>query len=121
MANYFKPINTGGIKRFTEGATPSGWYQLNMPGAENLTLPGLAVPPNATAMLVQANTAFDYCLSPTEARSGPPQAFTLPAGGTIFISGRTSVQQFCLWLIGAGANITFQFYTGNIGPVPTID
>jgi hypothetical protein len=121
MPKYLTPINAGGIQRFTEGATAPGWYQLDLPGALNPALPGVTVPPNATGMLVQSNASFDYCLSPEDAALGLGQALTMPTGDTMFLTGRNSVLAFCVQLIGAGANITFQFYTGDLGPVPSID
>lgn len=114
--NYFAPINANGIQRFVEAGQPAGWYQLNQANPDVNVLPGITVPDGVTGMLVQANTAITYCFSPADA---PSTALTLQAGGTLTISGRKSVLLFCIRLSGAGANVTFQFLKGNIGPAFT--
>ena len=116
MSRYFTPVNTNGIKRFTEAGQPVGWYQLAQPAPEVNVLPGITVPDGLTGMIVQANVAIEYCLSPADALAGPAQALTLQAGGTLTISGRTAALAFCMRLSGAGANVVFMFLTGDIGP-----
>lgn len=113
---YFAPISRNGMQRFVEAGQPAGWYQLDQADPDVNVLPGIVVPDGITGMLVQANTPITYCFSPADA---PSSALTLQAGGTLTISGRKSVLLFCIRLSGAGANVTFQFLTGNIGPAFT--
>lgn len=114
--NYFAPVDADGMQRFVEAGEPAGWYQLDQTAPTVGLLPGITVPDGVTGMLVQATTALTYCFSPADALAGPAQALTLQAGGTLTISGRTAVLQFCVELTGAGANFTIQFLSGNIGP-----
>lgn len=119
MSSTFLPIDQDGIQRFVEAAQPAGWYQLDQADPTLAVLPGITPPEGCTGMLVQANTAFTYCFSPAVALGNPSTALVLQAGGTLTISGRASVLAFSIRLAGAGANITFQFLTGNIGPAFT--
>jgi hypothetical protein len=117
---YFEPINLGGLQSFFE-AGETGWYQFNVPGAVLPTFGSIVVPQLAQGMLVQAVNDVRYCFSPDDALAGTGAYLTLPAGGTIFLSGTEHVRQFCV-LLGAGtATFTVQFYQGNIGPIPTIN
>lgn len=120
-SGYFLPIDTGGVQVFTQGATPSGWRQFNLPTSINTWLPGITVPAGATGMLVQAVAALNYCFSPSAAFASTAAQLTLPAGGTIVLSGREWITAFCVNLPASGASFTVQFFYGSIGPVPDIN
>lgn len=118
---YFQPINVGGIDTFTASGQ-SGWYQFDVPNALVPVLPGITVPPGATGFVIQANTAIAYCFSPEEADLGTSAWLSLPAGGSVVVSGTQWVRQFCVRLgLVANASFTVQFLTGNIGPILEIN
>lgn len=119
MSNTFLPIDQDGIQRFVQSSQPAGWYQLGQAAPTLAVLPGIVPPVGCTGMLVQANATFTYCFSPAVALGNPSTALVLQAGGILTISGRSSVQGFCVRLGASGANITFQFLTGQIGPTVT--
>jgi len=119
--NYFSPINTGGLQPFT-ATGESGWYQFDVPGAVVPTLPGVVVPQEATGMLLQARTDLAICFSPSEAALNTTAWYTLPAGGTIVVSGQKWLRGFCIRLgLTPGASFTAQFLQGNIGPILEIN
>lgn len=120
MTRYFTPVNGGGIVRFTQGGTASGWYQLDMPGRLITALPGVTVPQGSTGVLIQAVTDVSFCMSPQVAEIGDTFALTLAAGASAFIPGYEALQQLCFLLPASGAQFVLQFHEGGIGPTPTI-
>lgn len=118
---YFQPVNLGGIATFTASGQ-TGWYQFDVPDALVSVLPGITVPADATGFVLQANTAIAYCFSPEEADLGTTAWLSLPAGGSVVVSGKQWVRQFCVRLgLVANASFTVQFLTGNIGPILEIN
>ena len=123
MNEYFTPIGTvDGIQTFIQGAEPGDWHQLatSFPASLPLTIPGILAPAEATAVLMQAIEPIQYCMSPAMAPT-LGFGFSLEANGTIFIPGIEAMRQLCILLPAGGAHVSFQFFKGNIGPVPTIN
>lgn len=106
-----KPIDTGGIVVFT-GAGDYTWKPL-------ASL--VAIPAEATAMLVQASGMDSmYMLSPDEIPNFPYPGITIPDGGTTFQPGADNLHAFCI--LDTGATIAVQFYSGPlVGPMPTME
>ncbi len=121
MSTYFTPVDAGGMARFTQGAEPAGWYQLDLPGAILDTVPGITVPAGTTGVLIQAHTALEICRSPWAADAGAPRGILLPAGSNVFIPGQVAVAQLCFLFTASGVDFSLQFYTGDIGPTITIN
>jgi hypothetical protein len=123
MNEYFTPISTlDGIQTFIQTVEPADWYQLatTFPPSLPLIITGILAPADATAVLMQAIAPIQYCMSPLMA---PTLGFglSLEANGTIFIPGIEAMRQLCILLPPGGAHVSFQFFKGNIGPVPTIN
>lgn len=116
---YFNPINAAdGIQQFVPDAE-TGWHQ--MPGPSPLldTLPNITLPADAQGVWVQArNGTLTWCNSPA-ATDLLSVGQTLADGESMFIPGATAIRNLCFLLDGT-VSIVLQFYSGDIGPTPTV-
>lgn len=118
MSKYFTPIDAEGIAIFTQGAESAGWYQLNTP-ARSLADIGLTPPEGTTGVFIQALADLDFSQSPAQAVADPATAMRLTAKGTMFIPGAEAVQNLCIRLGANGGAFVVQYFTGQIGPLPS--
>jgi len=115
----YLPINTNGYQVFTQSGEAAGWYQLDVPGAVLDVLPGITLPPEATAMAIQAGSDLVFCQSPATAVGGAT-GMTLAAGQTFWFVGRQSIYNFCADLGASGGSFLIQYYQGSADGGPVI-
>lgn len=115
LGGYFDPIDAAGYQAFAQTAEAAGWYQFTDPAATLPQLAGLVIPQDAEGIFIQAVTDLEFCLSPAST-AGNPVPMTLPALGTLVLSGRRSLRNFCVKLPAAGGAFVIQWQTGAVGP-----
>lgn len=115
LGGYFDPIDAAGYQAFAQTAEAAGWYQFTDPAATLPQLAGLVIPQDAEGIFIQAVTELEFCLSPAST-AGNPVPMTLPALGTLVLSGRRSLRNFCVKLPAAGGAFVIQWQTGAVGP-----
>lgn len=116
---YFNPINASdGIQEFLPAAEV-GWHQMPGPSSVLPEVPNLTLPADAQGVWIQARGGtLTYCMSP-EATNLLSVGMTLADGESRFVPGAIAMRSLCFLLDGT-VGFVLQFYTGDIGPTPTV-